>query len=283
MQLLFVNPEPPWFFMRFSSFDRLQRCVAWIRRFQLNASLKLKVKSQHLSLDELTWAKRAILGLAQRISFPVLLERLEKKLPIPSNHQLAKLHPHTDKDGLLRVRKRDGKADNIIGLNTLQPIILSNQQHITHLLAKQAHLLTSHGGPSAVMAYLASQWPIPACKGLVNRITSQCATCKKVYARAMKPPVAELPKQRVTPAPPFTVTGIDYAGPFQYKSSDDDDEQQMQPCYVCLFICFSTKAVHLELAHNLTAAEFVAALQRFTDRQNLPNEIYSDNGSSVRA
>lgn len=117
-----------------------------------------------------------------------------------------------------------------------------------------------------MMAYLASQVHIPASKKLVNKVSANCATCRKVYARVMKPSIAELPKHRVMPMPPFTVVGIDYAGSLQYKTTNEDSEQAMQPCYVCVFICFSTKTVHLELAHYQTAAEFVAALQRFTDR-----------------
>lgn len=120
------------------------------------------------------------------------------------------------------------------GISTLQPTILSGQSHVTLLLARQAHTVTSHGGPSTMMAYLASQYDIPACKRLVNRVSAECSMYRKVHARTLKPPLADLPKERVSPAKPFSVVGIDYAGPFQHKARDKEGEVVMTPCYVCV-------------------------------------------------
>lgn len=50
--------------------------------------------------------------------------------------------------------------------------------------------------------------------------------------------------------------------------------------YFCLFICMTTKAVHIELVHHLSSASFVAALQRFVSRRGLPAHVYSDNGTN---
>jgi len=66
----------------------------------------------------------------------------------------------------------------------------------------------------------------------------------------MKPPVgehimADLPKERLNGSHAFEVTGIDFCGPFFYKS-----EVRSKPpvkCYVCVFMCFATKAIHLKL------------------------------------
>jgi len=40
--------------------------------------------------------------------------------------------------------------------------------------------------------------------------------------------------------------------------------------YVCIFICFSTRAVYLELCSDLSAETFLAAFHFFTDRWGLP-------------
>ena len=45
-----------------------------------------------------------------------------------------------------------------------------------------------------------------------------------------------------------------------------------------MFICFSTHAVHLERAVNLSTATFLAALSRFANRRGSPKHIYSDHG-----
>lgn len=47
-----------------------------------------------------------------------------------------------------------------------------------------------------------------------------------------------------------------------------------------LYLCFSVKAVHLEIVNDLTAEAFLAALKRFIARRGRPMEIYSDNGTN---
>ena len=51
-------------------------------------------------------------------------------------------------------------------------------------------------------------------------------------------------------------------------------------CYLIVFVCFCTKAVHLELISDQTKESFLAAVDRFTARRGLPLHIYSDHGSN---
>jgi transposase InsO family protein len=97
-----------------------------------------------------------------------------------------------------------------------------------------------------------------------------------LQARAYKPTdVPPLPKLRVSDAPPFSVTCVDYTGALLVK-----DNSTMIKTYICLFTCAITRAVHLELVENLTAEAFIAALQRFSGRRSYPNVIMSDNASN---
>jgi hypothetical protein len=50
--------------------------------------------------------------------------------------------------------------------------------------------------------------------------------------------------------------------------------------YIAIFVCFTTKAIHIELVTELTTAEFLAALRRFIARRGLPQNIYSDNATN---
>lgn len=50
--------------------------------------------------------------------------------------------------------------------------------------------------------------------------------------------------------------------------------------YVALFVCFATRAAHIELVSSLSTEAFLAALRRFIARRGKPTEINSDNGTN---
>lgn len=50
--------------------------------------------------------------------------------------------------------------------------------------------------------------------------------------------------------------------------------------YVAVFVCFTTKAVHLELCSDLTKEAFLAAFARFVGRRGYPAKMMSDNGKT---
>jgi len=91
--------------------------------------------------------------------------------------------------------------------------------------------------------------------------------------------MADLPKSRVTPSRPFQITGVDYTGPVTIKCHGGRHRIQMK-AYIALFICYSTKAVHLEVVANLSSLAFFNALTRFVSRRGKPSEIHSDNGTT---
>jgi hypothetical protein len=51
--------------------------------------------------------------------------------------------------------------------------------------------------------------------------------------------------------------------------------------YILLFTCMSTRAVHLEICHDMTTAGLINALQRFFSRRGYSRHLYSDNGSQL--
>ena len=73
---------------------------------------------------------------------------------------------------------------------------------------------------------------------------------------------------------------MDYAGPLYIKESNCSD---LKKVYVLLFTCCSTRAVHLELATDLSADVFIRCLQRFTARRGIPAIIVSDNAKTFKS
>ena len=91
--------------------------------------------------------------------------------------------------------------------------------------------------------------------------------------------MGELPADCVRPAHPFSIVGVDFAGPFILKQGNPR-KPVIVKSYVCVFVCFACKAVHLELVADLSTDEFVAFLIKFAARCGYPNAFYSDNGTN---
>ena len=114
----------------------------------------------------------------------------------------------------------------------------------------------------------------------VKNLLSKCIVCKKLqgkpYSLVPEPP---LPDFRVSEDMAFSKIAVDFAGPLHvrniYESKGD-----MYKCYIALFTCASTRAIHLELTPDLTGPAFIRVLKRFTGRRGLPNFILSDNGQT---
>jgi len=72
--------------------------------------------------------------------------------------------------------------------------------------------------------------------------------------------MGSLLKERVAPSRPFFVTGVDFAGPITMLVNKEQD-RKTNKSYIALFVCFSTKAIHLELTSELTTEAFLATLR----------------------
>ena len=103
--------------------------------------------------------------------------------------------------------------------------------------------------------------------------------CKRAYAHTAQQQMGQLPVDRATPSPQFSVVGVDLAGPLLCKQFDGRKAPTVKT-YACIFICLATKAVHLELLSDISTAAFLAALQRFSARRGAPSKIVSDNGKN---
>jgi len=93
--------------------------------------------------------------------------------------------------------------------------------------------------------------------------------------------MGNLPADRVNINSPFINCAVDYAGPIFIKSSSLRNAKSLK-AYFCIFVCMTTKAIHLEAVSDMTTEAFIAALRRFVARRGLCNTIYSDCGSNFK-
>lgn len=117
----------------------------------------------------------------------------------------------------------------------------------------------------------------------VKRVTQKCILCFRHKAEASKQLMGSLPAERVTATSrAFVRVGVDFCGPVNVKLSRVR-RSVLGKGYICVFVCLTTKAVHLELASDLTIDTFLACLKRLISRRGLPSDIYSDNASTFKS
>ncbi|XP_077290365.1 uncharacterized protein LOC143914149 [Arctopsyche grandis] len=107
----------------------------------------------------------------------------------------------------------------------------------------------------------------------------KCITCFKSKPIIIGQLMGDLPSSRIIPKPPFHHYGVDYAGPFAIKNGTLRNSK-ITKCYVCIFICFVTKAVHMEVVSDLTTVAFLNCFKRFVARRGKPAIMWSDNGTN---
>ncbi|XP_076658716.1 uncharacterized protein LOC143362429 [Halictus rubicundus] len=258
-------------FDKFSSFSRLLRVVAYCLRFRSKYT-------GELSITELRQSHNRIIKSIQAQQFNKELKQLTQGIAIDKSSKLTSLNPFIDSDGIMRVGGRLRHAK--IKYGQKHPILLPKSNRITSLILQQEHVNNMHAGVQGTLYSVRQRyWPIDG-KNTTRFIIRKCIRCFKANPRNSPDYLmADLPKDRVIPARPFENVGIDYCGPLFVKEKRFRNQKRLK-VYVAVFVCFLTKAVHLELASDLTTEAFLAAFKRFSSRRGKPKNVYSDNGTN---
>jgi len=258
---------------RYSSWQRLLRVMCWVLRF-VNAVKRGKQSfSGPLKLTEMRNASRAVIQLVQLESFREEYNALEAQQPVKKGSKLSSLNPILI-DGVLRVggRVRNGP----LPFDATHPMIIPKEHPIAELIVRYYHKLLGHGGREHVLCTLRQYYWILHGRSLVRQLLHNCIECRKRYAPTLQQFMADLPRERLTPfQPPFTFTGVDFFGPFYVKRG-----RATEKVYGCIFVCFNTRAIHVEDASALSTDAFIQAFRRFIAVRGCPKEMWSDNGTN---
>jgi Family of unknown function (DUF5641)/Integrase zinc binding domain len=214
----------------------------------------------------------------QAIHFKSEIELLQKGGNVSKQSKLKKLAPQWDaKDRVIRV---GGRLENVesIDFNQQHQIVIP-KCHLARLIIRNTHQTNMHCGQQATLGHLMMKYWILDARNTIRHEIHKCMICFRSRPKMMTQFMGQLPQARATPSPPFAVTGVDYAGPLMMKVGAIRSPK-MQKCYVAVFVCFSTKAIHLELITDLTTKAFMGALDRFESRRGLCSHMHSDNGTN---
>lgn len=191
---------------------------------------------------------------------------------------MKRLHPMLATDGLIRVGGR--LSNSMYASMTKHPIILSAKHRFTVMLVEHYHEILLHAGPQLMMSSLHRKLWIIGLRSLARSVYHKCLTCFRHKPTLVQQAMGDVPRSRITPSKPFSVTGVDYCGPFYLKGPSR--KSGPVKAYIAVFVCFVTRAVHLELVSDLSTTAFLAALHRFVGRRGHVREIHSDNGTNFK-
>ena len=108
--------------------------------------------------------------------------------------------------------------------------------------------MEGHVGISQVLATIRQKFWVLQGPAAVKRVVGECLTCQRWNSRPESQIMAPLPDARVTPAqPPLSSVGIDYFGPIPVKVKRSTVKR-----YGCVFTCLGMRAVHIEIAYDLS-------------------------------
>ena len=262
-----------------SNFDHLVRIATWIRRFCSNSKLSSDKRNLQsiISSQEYDSTKQHLILQSQKETFPEAFKAIERKASLPKGHSLSSFTLTQTRDGTLLIATRIRNPREVNNQKTLTPMSLKST--LTQNLLHTLHLRHLHPGVNTMLAIVGSSFHIPGVKNFIKGISRKCPKCQRAYERGSIQSMGLLPSVRTTPAPPFSHSGLDFAGPFLTKRGYTRRPVIIKT-YACLFTCLSTRATHIELCLDLSTDEFMAALRRFCARRGTPTEIFSDNGSN---
>lgn len=248
---------------RYSSWVSLRRGVAWILKFCEYLKRKRQIQSCNLSAADIQDAQTLITLRAQSCGFPDEFGGIIKR-----SSRIFALSPFKDESGLLRVGGRTGH----------HPVLVPHSHPISALLLRYYHEL-SHSGVEWTLSRVREKFWVTKARSELKKIRASCVNCKKMFGKPETQIMADLPMERISPnQPPFSHVGVDVFGPMQVSVKRSSAKR-----YGCIFTCFTTRAVHLEVINSLDSDAFLNAFRRFIARRGLPKKVFSDNAKNFVA
>ncbi|XP_071576788.1 uncharacterized protein [Temnothorax nylanderi] len=256
---------------RYSSYSKLRRIVAYCLRFRPTNKCTGSVCAREINEAEIR-----ILKILQTAHFPEEIKGIKNK-NLTTRSKIINLNPFLDAEGLIRVGGRLQRSN--LTFSQKHPILLPSRHRLTDSIIREIHETHYHTGIQTTLCILRQKFWLLDGRNQVRKVVRACTRCFRFSADAIEYKMGNLPPVRIREAIPFANTGIDFCGPFYIKEKKHRNRTRIK-VYICVFVCMSIKAVHLEVVSDLSSDGFIAALRRFSARRGLPEHVYSDNGTN---
>jgi len=270
---------------QYSSLIKLLRVTAWCKRWLRYRQPRCRNQVQPsesgenltLSVEEIDEAEKTWVKTVQAASYKNELATLLKGKFVAKGSSLSSLNPFIDEHGVLRVGGRI--KHSLLPAESKHLVILPAQSQFTALMIHSCHRRTMHGGAQQTLGLLRQRFWVPQGRRAVKHQIHLCVRCVRWRAASPHQVMADLPQKRVTPSRPFQHSGVDYAGPVMLRTASGRGHKAHK-AFLVVFVCMSTKAVHLDVASDYSANAFLAAFRRFVACRGLCQTLHSDCGTN---
>ncbi|GFT18825.1 integrase catalytic domain-containing protein [Trichonephila clavipes] len=182
-----------------------------------------------------------------------------------------------DDKGILRVGGRLEKAS--IPYSQKHPAILAKNSKLNKIYFITLHKKLFHVGPQGLLNAVRLRFWALGGRNLARKMVHTCVVCFKCKPIPSSQIMGNLPYERVNMAPPFSTTGLDLGGPY-FVTYKHQRKGILNKIYVCVCICFVTRAIHLEILSDLTSDAIIATLKRFMSRRGKCSKFFRDNATN---
>ena len=247
-----------------STFPKIRRTLAYVRRFVQNARKK-NAKTGPITVQELKESENQLFKWSQLHLDPSVIDK--------------KLIPSLDENALIRAH---GRLEDVRSLpqEMRNPVILPRDHLLVKLLLRHLHDKRGHCGYKSLIHEARRKYWVIGVRSMSKALTTKCIICRKLRKKPLDQLMGQIPSLRVAvgspPPPPFFNTAIDMFGPLHIKLN----RKTLKEAQVVIFACMTTRAVHLELVNDKTSDVFLMAFRRFASLRGHPSVCWSDCGTN---
>ena len=256
----------------YSSFYRLMKVVCWFLRYR--EFLRGRVVSKGcVTVTEMNVAEKLLVEHVQGQVYEAEMSSLVQRGEVLVSSSIRKLSPCLQ-DGIIVVGGRLRHAT--LSSQARFPIIMPREHRISQLIVMEYHN-SAHLGSEWTLSRLRTKYWVINARNMIRQVRKECMVCKRLFASTSTQLMADLPPERcLAGSPPFSHVGLDVFGNFYVKQGRAEVKR-----YACIYTCFSTRAVHLELLSSLSSDDLICSFMRFSARRGYPVRVMSDNGTNM--
>ncbi|XP_054746940.1 uncharacterized protein LOC129252836 [Anastrepha obliqua] len=266
---------------RVSSHQKLLRIVAYILRWIKRIRNPSATFTQMLTAEDIKLSFLKVIQVVQHVEYGEEIMKLTKGTTLPSSLQKLNpfLHNYSELSLSFNLLRVGGRLLNApLPYDAKFPLLLNNNSHFVTTYLRDQHFRNHHAGAKALVALLRDGIWLVNAREACSRTVRNCTHCFHYKPKLQTQIMGNLPADRLRALRPFLICGVDFCGPV-YTTLKIRGRRPVKT-YIAVFVCFTSKAVHLELVTDLSSNCFIFALKRFIGRRGMPRKIYSDNATN---